>query len=337
MVVGGSGNVGTSVLRSLSADPTVTSLVGLARRRPELALPKLTWSAADIRHADLATIFRGADAVIHLAWLIQPSHDGDELESVNVRGTGRVLAAVAEAGVRALVYASSVGAYSPGPKDRAVDETWPTDGIASSFYSRHKAISERLLDRFEAEHPAVRVVRLRKGLIFKGESGSGIRRLFLGPLVPGFVLRPSRIPLVPRTKGLRFQAVHTDDVAEAYRLALLREDARGAYNVAAEPVLDPGSLAEILGARPVPVPAGLLRAVTRASWATGAQPTPPGWIDLALQVPIMATHRVRGELGWTPRHTAGEALVELLEGMHEGRGTATPPLAPWRRHQRSAR
>ena len=53
----------------------------------------------------------------------------------------------------ALVYASSVGAYSPGPKDRRVDETWPTGGVPTSFYSRHKAEVERLLDAFEREHP----------------------------------------------------------------------------------------------------------------------------------------------------------------------------------------
>ena len=45
----------------------------------------------------------------------------------------------------ALVYASSVGAYAPGPKDRRVPETWPTTGVESSFYSRDKAAVERLL------------------------------------------------------------------------------------------------------------------------------------------------------------------------------------------------
>ena len=38
-----------------------------------------------------------------------------------------------------------------GPKDRRVDESWPTTGIPTSFYSRHKAEVERLLDRFEEE------------------------------------------------------------------------------------------------------------------------------------------------------------------------------------------
>lgn len=333
VVVGGSGNVGTSLLRTLSGDDAVTSIVGLARRRPEMVLPKLTWLAADIRTADLDLVFRGADAVVHLAWIIQPSHDQAELASVNVEGTRRVLQAVGAARVPTLIYASSVGAYSPGPKNRPVDESWPTDGVASSFYSRHKAIVERMLDRFESEHPDVRVVRLRKGLIFKRESASGIRRLFLGPLVPGAVLHPSRIPVVPRTEGLRFQAVHADDVAEAYRLAIVRPEARGAYNIAADPVLDPDSLARIIGARAVPLPRPVLRFGFHATWAVGAQPTPPGWIDLALQAPVMSIDRARDELGWLPRRTAADALLELLEGMHDGAGIETPPLAPWGHRQ----
>ena len=97
--------------------------------------------------------------------------------------------ATASAQVPALVYASSVGAYSAGPKDRAVDECWPTDGVTTSFYSRHKAEVERMLDEFEARAPTLRVVRLRPGLIFKREAASEIRRYFAGPLLPS--------PLVP--------------------------------------------------------------------------------------------------------------------------------------------
>nr|MDQ3642013.1 NAD-dependent epimerase/dehydratase family protein [Actinomycetota bacterium] len=180
VVTGATGNVGTSLVRLLAADPAVTSVVGLARRRPDLVVPKVEWVAADVSRDDLDGPFAGADVVVHLAWLIQPSHRIDVLEATNVAGTKRVFEAAARCGAHTLVYASSVGAYSPGPKDPPVDEGWPTEGIGSSFYSRHKAATERLLDHFEAEHPAIRVVRLRPGLIFKGEAASGIRRLFLG-------------------------------------------------------------------------------------------------------------------------------------------------------------
>lgn len=328
VVLGATGNVGTSVLHALEAEPAVDEIVGVARRRPEIELAKTEWAVADIATDDLERLLDGAAAVVHLAWLIQPSRDLDLLARTNVEGSLRVFRAVAAAGVPRLVYASSVGAYSPGPKDRLVDESWPTGGISSSFYARHKAEVERLLDRFEEEHPDTRVVRLRPGLIFKYGAASEIRRLFAGPFLPGTLVRPGLIPVVPNVERLRFQAVHSLDAGEAYRLAVVCEDARGAYNVAAEPVLDPDELGRLLGARPVRVPAGVLRAGAALSWRLHLQPSPEGWVDMALAVPLMDTTRAREQLGWEPRHSAGDALLELMRGIREGAGFHTPPLEP---------
>jgi nucleoside-diphosphate-sugar epimerase len=327
VVTGASGNVGTSVLRKLGLHGDVAEIVGIARRQPMLSMPKTEWVAADIVHSDLAPLFAGADVVVHLAWAIQPSRNDAELHAVNVDGSARVFDAVARAGVKTLVYASSVGAYSPGPKDEpGVDESWPTDGIPTSFYSRHKAAVERLLDRFEQENPQVRCVRLRPGLIFKSQSASEQRRYFGGPLVPTFLMHPRFIPVVPATARLRFQAVHADDVAQAYCLAVVNEAARGAYNVAAEPVLDPDRLGKLLGARKIPVPAQVLRGGAALTWRLRLQPSPEGWVDMALGVPVMNSSRIRDELGWTPRRTSGEALLELLRGMRRHDGMETPPL-----------
>jgi nucleoside-diphosphate-sugar epimerase len=327
VVVGASGNVGTSTLAALANDPDVESIVGVSRRVPKRSFPKTTWVAADVVGSPLAEVFAGADVVIHLAWLIQPARDQAQLHAVNVNGSARVFQAVREAGVPALVYASSVGAYSPGPKDRRVDESWPTGGIKSSYYARHKAETERMLDAFERENPSIRVVRLRPGLIFKRDAASEIRRLFAGPLLPSPLLRPGLIPIVPQVKRLVFQAVHSFDVGEAYRLAAVR-DVSGAFNIAADPVLDPNELGRLLGARPVPVPGAVLRAGAAVTWHLRLQPSSPGWVDMALSVPLLDTTRAREELGWQPKRTAGEALLELLEGMREGAGTPTPPLDP---------
>ncbi|MGE5635824.1 MAG: NAD-dependent epimerase/dehydratase family protein, partial [Nocardioidaceae bacterium] len=316
VVVGASGNVGTSLLGALADEPEVDSVVGLARRLPERPVAKVEWRSADLTSDDLRPHFEGADVVVHLAWLIQPGRDHALLRAVNVDGSARVFRAVADAGVGAIVYASSVGAYSPGPKDRRVDESWPTDGIRSSFYARHKAEVERLLDRFEEERPGVRVVRMRPGLVFKREAAAEIRRLFVEPLLPSPLLRPGLIPVVPALERLRFQAVHGDDVGDAYRRAIV-SDARGAFNLAAEPVLDPPELGRLLGARPVPVPAAALRAAAAASFRLRLQPSEPGWLDMGLAVPIMATRRAREELGWAPIRSAGEALLELIAGLRD--------------------
>jgi UDP-glucose 4-epimerase len=328
VVVGATGNVGTSLLRSLADDPEVDSVLGLARRSPGIGFPKTQWGTVDVARAtDLADRFAGADAVVHLAWLIQPGRDLETLYATNVEGSRRVFQAAVDAGVPALVYASSVGAYAPGPKDRAVDESWPTTGLETSTYARHKAEVERILDRIEEEAPALRAVRLRPGLIFKRDAASEIRRLFAGPFLPSPLVRPGLIPAVPDDPRLVFQAVHSLDAGEAYRLAVKR-DVRGAFNVAAEPVLDPPQLAGMLGARRVRVPGKALRAGAAVSWRLRLQPSEPGWVDMALNVPVMDCSRAREELGWRPRHTSVEALRELLEGIRDGAGIDTPPLAP---------
>ncbi len=327
VVTGATGNLGTSTLRSLVSDPRVDSILGLARRRPALELPKVEWAEADVRSADLGELFRGADAVVHLAWLIQPSRNEAETESVNVLGSERVFGAVAAAGVPRLVHASSVGAYSPGPKDRQVDESHPTGGVPSSFYSRHKAAVERILDRFEASTPSVSVARLRPGLLFKADAASEIRRLFAGPFLPNALITRSLIPIVPAVKGLRFQAVHSLDAGVAFARATF-SDATGPFNVAAEPILDPDRIGRLLGAHPVKVPRSLLRAAASATWHLRLQPTPPGWLDLALEVPLMSTKRARDELDWEPRRSSEDALLDLLEGLRAGRGISTPPLDP---------
>lgn len=327
IVTGATGNVGTSVVKRFSADSAITELVALARRPPARALGRARFVSVDVASDELAELFRGADAVVHLAWLIQPGRDEATTSRVNVEGTRRVVAATVAAGVPALVYASSVGAYSPGPKDRFVDESWPTGGISSSFYSRHKADVERQLDALERDRPRTRIVRLRPGLIFKRSAATEIRRLFAGPLLPTQLLRRQLAPFVPDIPGLRFQAVHTDDVADAYHRAVVT-DAAGAFNIAAEPVIDVEELAKLTHTRRrLPTPPAAVRAVAAATYRLRLQPAEPGWIDLALGVPLMNTDRARRQLGWKPARSATEALGELVEGMRENADDQTPPLS----------
>jgi nucleoside-diphosphate-sugar epimerase/ferritin-like metal-binding protein YciE len=327
IVTGATGNVGTSVVKALSESPEIDEIVGLARRKPAWGQPKTDWVEANILNADLAEVFAGADAVVHLAWAIQPSRDAVTLERINVDGSRRVFDAVAAAGVRKLVHASSVGVYSTGPKDREVDESWPTEGTPTSFYSRHKIAAERLLDRFEADNPETRVVRLRPALIFKDEAATEIRRLFVGPFLPNVLLRRRLLLALPRIERLRFQAVHSDDVGQAYLRAVLA-DVGGAFNIAAEPPLSSGEIAERIGVRSFPVPSRVVRRLADLSWRLRLQPTPPGWLDMAQNVPLMSSQRAHAELGWEPRHSGIEALEELLAGLREGHGGDTPPLEP---------
>ena len=147
VVVGATGNVGTSVFGRSCADPAVdvgSSASHAARRR--LGRPRPRRGARPTSCRRRSPRFRGADVVVHLGWLIQPSRDGLSPPAVNVDGSaagvrrrrpgGREIDRLRIFGRRVLV----------GPKDRAVDETWATDGMQTSFYSRHKVQVEPGLD-----------------------------------------------------------------------------------------------------------------------------------------------------------------------------------------------
>ncbi|MFF2572630.1 NAD-dependent epimerase/dehydratase family protein [Streptomyces sp. NPDC101191] len=331
VVTGATGNVGTSLVRALEREPRVASVLGLSRRRPGLTLTKTEWAEVDLSlegdEPRLAQYLADADAVVHLAWRFQPTHDPLATWRTNVLGSVRVFDAVAAARVPVLVHASSVGAYSPGPGNGApVSESWPTHGWPGAAYTREKAYLERVLDTFERDHPQTRVVRLRPGFLFKEEAASEQRRIFAGRWFPGQLFRPELLPLLPELDGLRFQVLHTDDAAEAYRLALLH-DVRGAFNVAADPPVDVGTLAALFDARPVKVPNAAVRGALAAAWRMRVVPASPDLFDAVLHLPVMATERARRELGWEPARTSVEALEAFLRGVRAGGGDATEPLA----------
>jgi nucleoside-diphosphate-sugar epimerase len=326
VIVGASGNVGSAVIRALSAEPRVTSVVGLARRHPDWALPKTEWVSADIAVDDLVPLVRGADVVVHLAWQFQPTHDPYLTWTTNAVGTARVLDAVSEAEVPALVYASSVGAYSPRDDDTPVDEDWPTHGWPTAAYGREKAYTERLLDTFVHAHPERRVVRFRPAFIFQESSAMQQRRLFAGALLPTQIGHRGLVPVLPWPQGLRFQALHADDAADAYRLAVI-ESVAGAFNLAADPVITGERMAELLDARLVPVPSQLVRRSIGSAWHARLLPASPDLFEMAMRLPVMSAARATNELAWSPRHGADDAIREFLEGLRHRASGPTPPLA----------
>ena len=321
VVVGATGNLGTAVLRRLHAAPEVTGLAGIARRLPRTAdepYGGVQWFPLDIAAPDarqqLEHALRGADAVVHLGWALQPSHHDSVMHAVNVVGTKNVLEAAAAAGVRQVVVASSVGTYKSGPKGRRVDEGFSTKGLRRSSYSRHKAENERAMTAFEAAHPDVTVTRLRPGLVFQAAAASEIVGLFLGRWVPTRWMQRFAPPFLPLSPRFVSQVVHADDVADATWRAIDRR-AGGAFNLAAEPPVDSADIARAFRSRLLPVPYRLLRLVVQVTWLLRLQPTEPGWLDIAAKIPVMSTDRARRVLGWAPRHSSDATLREFARAI----------------------
>lgn len=343
-IVGASGHVGTALLRALRDEERVEEIIGIARRLPDVTRDPYSvarWERLDIAVptadaageervvATLAEALTGVDVVVHLAWLIQPNRNRELLRRTNVDGTRRVVEAMLRAGVDRLVCASSVGAYAGVRDDERRDESWPTEGIRSSHYSADKADQERVLD--DAESRGLSVARVRPALVFDGSAGAQITRLFIGALVPPRLLRPGTLPIVPLPAGLRMQVVHGDDLADAYRRIIV-SGRDGAFNIATEPVLDAEAISAVVDhGRQVPVPPAVVRPLLHAAWRLHAVAADPGWLDMAMRVPVMDTSRARDELGWTPTHGAAETLREVLQAIAAGTGTASAPMRARRR------
>jgi UDP-glucose 4-epimerase len=327
VVIGATGNCGSALVRELSSDGH--DVVGVARRRPvrpEEAL-SVEWRQADVATDDLDGIVSGADAVVHLAWKFQPTHRPQVTWQANAVGTRRVLEAVARQGVPAVVVASSVAAYSPRLDEEPVDESWPTDGPSTAAYAREKAYVERSLDAFEAEHPLIRTVRLRPAFVFQSSAGTEQRRIFAGRTVPRRAFDARFIPVLPVPRGIRFQAVHAADLARAY-VAAVEQPVHGAFNIAAADLIRSEELGQLLTARTVQVPPALVRFALAATWRARLLRVPGDLFEAVMQIPVMSTARARSELAWKPKHTALEALRDMLAGARENWGSQLPPLKP---------
>jgi len=327
VVTGASGNVGSALTRHLQASGE-HDIVAVARRTPgHAAVTGPKWASIDLSRPDsgglLRLAVRGADAVVHLAWAFQPSHQVEYLEAVGVGGTQRVLDACAAMDVGQIVHMSSVGAYSPKRDAAPVDEEWPVNGVPSSSYSRHKAAAERLLNSFEQIAEGTAVARLRPGIIGQLSAGSALLRYALPPVLPAKAIKA--IPVLPMPAGLTIPMVHADDVADAI-VRVLQQRAVGAFNLAAAAPVSAAMIAEALGVRWVDSPVRLVRALMLAAWRARLQPVAPGWLDLGCAAPALDSSKAGRELGWSPVIDSMSVLGEILEGMGHAAAGSTAVL-----------
>ncbi|BCP16781.1 NAD-dependent epimerase/dehydratase family protein [Mycobacterium paraintracellulare] len=330
VITGASGNVGTALLRRLTADDSDYEIVGISRRRPpsDDVYRSAHWHELDLAdpgvELELLKVFRGAACVVHLAWGFQPTRNRRYLDAVGVNGSAAVLSAAHNAKVPHLLHMSSVGTYAAGRYGQKVDETFSTAGIPSSAYSRAKSAVEHMLDGYERHNPdGVGITRMRPGFILQRDAALGLRRYTLPAYVDPRWVR--WLPLLPLDRSLSVSIVHADDVADACVKAIERR-ALGPFNLAAEPPVGRDDIAKALRARPIHVPSPLLGLLVAASWRARLQPLDRGWLDMAFSLPLLGTDRARNVLGWSPRWSSEAALADLVDGFLHTWGTQSPVL-----------
>lgn len=325
-VTGPTGTLGFGLIPLLQADDRVRRIVGIARRPFDPAThgwSKMTYRQGDVRDPEsLEIVFRGADAVIHLAFLVMDDATRETIRTINVDGTVNAFRAAVSAGVRRFVHASSVAAYG-FHRDNPIGmtEEWPVRPAAKLYYARQKAGLELLLRDQAAAYPEIALYLLRPSIVI-GPHTLGAKNPLPGPLtalgrrlagLAGRFPLPLLVPVFP------FQLVHEQDVGQALLLCAVGAGPTGAYNIAGDGVVSTVDLAAELGFRPLPVPAGLVRTAARAASALPSLPFTPSvaqWIEVVSHPAIMDVTKAKRELGWKPRYTAWQALRETLQRIH---------------------
>jgi nucleoside-diphosphate-sugar epimerase len=322
-VTGPTGTFGFGLIPLLEIDRRISKVVGIARREfdpAEHGWHKMEYRQGDVRDAAaLEDAFRGADVVIHLAFMITGNASRETIRAINVDGTLNALRAAAAAGAKRFVYASSVAAYGfHADNPIGMTEEWPVRPAARLFYAQEKAEIEHLLGEAAAAHPELDLYLLRPPIVVGPHTIGG--KELPGPLAAMGarlmqLLNALPIPLPAIAPNLPVQLIHEEDVGRAFLRCAVGAGPPGAYNIAADGVLTGAEVAREFGLAPFPVPGRVVQAAAEAVSSLPAIPfAPPAadWVEAARHPAIMDVTKAHRELGWSARYTALEALQDTL-------------------------
>jgi UDP-glucose 4-epimerase len=320
-VTGPTGEIGQAVVAALERAADVRRILGMARRPfhpAERGWKKVSYRRGDVLDRDaVEDLVEDADVVVHLAFMIMGG--ASESRKVNLDGSRNVFEAAVAAGVKRVVYASSVAAYgfhrdNPQP----LTEDVPARGTTSHYYSAQKAEVEEMLA--DALHDSATAAYVFRPCIVAGPNAplliDSLPYTQISERLPGPVLSlldgvPILRPVLP-DPGVPFQLVHHDDVASAMRSAVLGRGTPGVYNLAGPGQLTIRQLADELGWYSIPVPELAVDAVAEMIGRLGFLPAQAQWIAAFREPVIMSTRKARGELRWRPKQDALQTLRETI-------------------------
>ncbi|HEV59212.1 MAG TPA: NAD-dependent epimerase/dehydratase family protein [Phycisphaerales bacterium] len=310
VVTGSAGHLARVLVPRLLREPGVEHITGIDHAAHDYPSPRYRAVIADVRDPGVAAYLDGADALIHMAFVLmggrlgRARHRRETVREVNVEGSRNVFAAAAHAGVSRLVFVSSASVYGAWPDNPPLmDETQPLRAMPGFAYAEDKVAVERWLDGFEAEHPATTVIRLRPHVILGPHAHPLLKALLRQPFYP-------RLPRPALT-----QCVWEDDVAEAILLAT-RGGSAGAYNLAADGAMSFRDMIRLGHRHALPLPLGLASLAHRLAWWLLPEVGEPGWVQgMQHDLAVDAT-RARARLGWRPRHDCAECVLQIAGPRH---------------------
>lgn len=301
VITGGAGYIGSRLVDFLSRREDTEKIVVCDVAAPRAYVPKTEFERVDVRDRDAvrATLERAKpDALVHLAFILNPSHDETLMYDIDVNGTHNVLEAAAAAGTQQVLVTSSAVAYGAFPDNPVpLTEEDPVRGVAAFSYARDKTESDRICQLWAAKYPERTMTIVRPCIVF-------------GPNVNNYLLRLwTKQPFAadPGTLDNDIQFVHEDDVVEAIT-ELLVGGHGGAFNVAGDGLMTARECAEMIGSPIRRMPARAYRGLARTMWNIRLSEAPPGSVDFALYPWIVSNEKLKRETGWSPRYTTRETF-----------------------------
>ena len=287
------------------------------------------WTKVEYRRGDILDrgsvedLVRDADVVVHLAFIIMGPED--EARRVNLDGSRNVFEACFNAGVRRLIYTSSVAAYGFHEDNPDIlDETIPPRGTEEHYYSAQKADVEKMLENLSRTARRTDVYVFRPCIVAGSQATELIENIpyvQIGEKIPAPVRSlmgsiPLLRPVIP-DPGTPFQLVHASDVATAVVAAVMGEGEPGVYNLAAEGEITLSDLAHALGWYAMSVPELSVDVTARIVSRLPLLPARAAWIS-AIRVPVlMDCTRAREKLGWDPQNDVLDTLADTIAGARE--------------------
>lgn len=315
LVTGGSGYIGSRLVERLLSQADTERIVICDLRPPPAFRPRVEYRELDVTdRVGVRSLLEAErpDALVHLAFVLNPIHDERRMYEIDVGGTQNVLEAASTAGVAQLLVTSSAtayGAYADNPvpltEDRAVR------GVPDYEYARDKAECDRLCQLWAHQHPERTMTIVRPCIVF-------------GPNVDNYIVRLWTKQPFQADFGLpdpEIQFVHEEDVVDALA-RLLGGRCAGAYNVAGDGTMTIGECAELIGLSRRRVPLSLFRTLASAMWRLHLSETPAGQIRFAIHPWVVSTDRLKRDTGWQPRHSTRETYEATMRahGLMVGRG-----------------
>jgi UDP-glucose 4-epimerase len=318
LITGGSGYIG-SRLTDLLIQQDENEVVNLDIRAPAVPRSRTRFVHMDIRDRGIAKLIADErpDALVHLAFVLNPIRDEHTMYDIDVNGTANVLDAATAASVPHLLVASSTTAYGAWPDNPVpMSEEHPVRGLPAYEYARDKTEIDRLCQLWAAQHPDHTMTIVRPTIVF-------------GPNVDNYIVRywtNSPFIVLPDGKDADWQFVHEDDVVDAIS-RLLAERRAGIYNLTADGTIKLSEAARIAGVKVRKMPLRLYRRIAALSWKLRLPnaEAPPGQIEFVLHPWIASNEKLKADLDWTPRYTSRETFEITMRA--KGAGAARPVAA----------